>query len=75
MTNEEASKRLLLAAEISEQLSIQLKELAELVRSENKDQLNCGLNMLSVYGQLMCAIESDLHSDCRNQIEDFRKNI
>jgi hypothetical protein len=61
------------AAELAEELACSLKELRELEKSDDRDQLNCGLHMMSVYEKLMKAVESQMHPAYRKNIEQFRK--
>lgn len=60
-------------AQIAEELAFSLRELNQLIKEDNKDQLHCGLHMISVYEKLMVSFETPLHPAYRKNLEQFRK--
>jgi hypothetical protein len=63
------------AADIAVELSAILNEMAYLMKNDDRNQLNAGLHMMSVYEKLMMSIESGMHPSYRKNIEEFRKTI
>jgi hypothetical protein len=63
------------ASRLAEELAYSLGELAELTKNDDRNQLNAGLHMMSVYEKLMMSLESGMHPAYRRNIEEFRKTI
>lgn len=66
---------LLEAAVLAEELGHTLRELHQLTKEDSRDQLNCGMHLMSVYEKLMSSIEAPMHPSYRKNIDEFRKTI
>lgn len=62
-------------AQLAEELAYCLRELKSMMDNDDRDQLNCGLHMMSVYEKLMMSLEKEMHPAYRKNIEEFRKTI
>lgn len=67
----DSERRLARAAEICHNLGGLLEDMY-LAPEDDRDLLNMGLHMMSLYEQLMILIESDMHPSYRKNIESFR---
>lgn len=61
------------AASLAEELAYSLRELDELTKNDDRNQLNAGMHMMSVYEKLMKAVEGQMHPAYRKNIEQFRQ--
>jgi hypothetical protein len=58
---------------LSEEFLESVKDLKELTENDDKDMLHAGMHFMSIYEQLMLAVEKDMHPDYQKNIKEFRK--
>lgn len=72
---EQSEPNLLTAAGHAEELACSLRELDELTKADDRNQLNAGMHMMSVYEKLIKEIEEKMHPAYVKNLDDFRAKL